>query len=347
MLKLSGILSWLTISKLFQNLVPIKKNKTSVLTAEQNKTHSTSKEIIYYIHGWQHDTELESLIFESTNKTITNYYASLNTIGYTLYTLSWFPFAQGKEVKEIQKKIWMPSIPLEKKIKLKNKPQTVIDVLEQHYIKTIKKHPGKKNRLVGHSLGAQAALRLAEQIIEHYPSQKYLWPSRIALLDPAFVKGNYEHFENKNALELSLELIDKLKNMAGIAFECYRSSLLTHNPIVGLSNSALIGKMAFVDLKLDYIPFFHLAARHSESKNFYFGSFFSSPKGESNQSIQHALSSEEDTKKRVDCLFHQIEGKFTSKPGAMIFRHHHTKNLNCKNKINDINNFKENQPKNF
>jgi len=282
---------------------------------EQLSTKKSQQDIIHYIHGWQRNlNQLESLKIDVFNHTTVDYEDKLHKMGYIFNQLSWHNDAHHVEVKTVQERLWQ-SPPLEQQ----HASPSVLDRLETQYMKKVHLHPLKENRIVGHSLGAQAALRLAERIIMHNPHKPHLWPKRIALIDPAFIKGRFIHFDNKNALELSLALIERLKNQYNIAFECYRSSILTHNPFVGLSNDPLVRLMAFVELKPAYIPFYDIQSRHMASKHYYFESFFSTPQGQRKEHIQHAQTTNELTKSYQDLYFKQSCSGLSDQPHRMIF----------------------------
>ncbi|MEM1009842.1 MAG: hypothetical protein AAGJ35_12660, partial [Myxococcota bacterium] len=127
-------------------------------------------------------------------------------------------------------------------------------------------------RWAGHSLGSQLAVAAASILLNQYPQQKHLLPQRIALLDPAYLKGPRPFLNQstvaKTALQKAQELI-----LSGVVLESYRSSALVSNPIVGDANEALLKQTAFTELRPHYFRFDEQHRKHMVAKWQYLWSF--------------------------------------------------------------------------
>lgn len=274
------------------------------------KSEKSPIEAVHYIHGWQQNpSNPESLHYQNSMNELIDFSIELPKIGYSVNMLSWHEHAVTLDVRKAQDKLWQPSSRFEKSSKI-----SVIDLLENQYLEYINAYPKIQHRIAGHSLGSQAALKLTYQIIKNHPFNKDIWPQRVALLDPAFMKGNYDDYQSKNSLELCLEYIDELKRN-NIAVECYRSSIVSNNWLIGLSNSQLIGKVPFVDIRSPHLAMFDLVRRHMEAKYFYFQSFKDPP-----QTISpHAQLSKKDLDALQNTYFDQEQIKSSSFPPTMKF----------------------------
>ncbi len=275
------------------------------------KSPTPTNEVIHYIHGWQQNpSNPESLRYQDENNQVIDFSKELPKIGYAINSLSWHEEALEPNVRKAQDKLWQPSSRFEKSSAL-----SVIDLLENQYLDKIKDYPFIEHRIAGHSLGSQAALKLTYQIIKNHPEHQEIWPQRVALLDPAFMKGSYSHYHSKNALELCLDYIEELKKHH-IAVECYRSSIVSNNWLIGLSNSKLIGKIPFVDLTPDHLFQFDLVGRHMAAKYFYFESFKNPPE----ETVPHAKLSKKELQHLDSSYFTQeFDANTSSFPSSMKF----------------------------
>lgn len=283
---------------------------SDLIQSIERRTRFSSYDHVYYIHGWQpkalpfwpfngiENDARDKLILENNDKKIDFYdYAAMNNL--VLKSLIWKEDATDSEVRNVQKKLWIPD-------------SKVIHTLKNSLNKDLLSYKrDKPYRLVGHSLGAQAAILLAYNI-RHLPMSKGL--KRITLLDPAFLKDDHIY-----TLDETINMIDYLKRHHDIQFECFQSSEMTNNPFIGHSNIKLHNYMSYVRLKPEFIPFFEQAQRHSHAKNFYFLSFFKQPRTTKGELVQCAQSSLEECAKNDQCFFEQIGGFLSQNPQTMLF----------------------------
>ena len=260
------------------------------------------RESLYYIHGWQGQGYCpETFEFQqhlSGEVIDLAEYAAENH--HELKALYW-PEAIGPEVRGVQHKLWQKDSPAIIKLE-----EQLLHHLNEHGCE----HPF---RLIGHSLGAQAAVLLAYRLHEQ-EHQCLNSLQRITLLDPAFLKS-----WRLSPLKRTIKMIQTLKQEHSLLFDCYQSSEIVDNNLIGERNRALRGHLSFIRLKPRFLPFFAQAKRHSHAKNFYFLSLSQTPKTLEGHRSQCAQSSQEETAQNDRCFFEQVEGLSKEQPELMIF----------------------------
>jgi pimeloyl-ACP methyl ester carboxylesterase len=263
-------------------------NKT-IIRSFHHVPVTDSKEIIFYIHGWQRS--LRSLEQES-NRT---FISALEKQGYIFQNLTWHEEAYSFDVREAQHRIWANE-------------GDFINRLADKVHTTLKEYPNRPFRLVGYSLGNQVALRLTQTLLSDHPFNQRFWPKRLALLEPAFVKKwTYKDSGADNSLSRSMALLRDFHDK-GIAIEVYRSSLITRTNFIGYSNTRLIEELPFpsIDINYNLKDTFNAIMTHSGIKKFYFQSFFQPPSSICGDKVQHAASTLSETREHYNCHFEQL-----------------------------------------
>ena len=257
---------------------------------ESNPYYNKNKKTLIYIHGWQEDTVTEKSrqAFERSSVGGPNHdlAAAWLTAGYNVGILYWNQFADEGEVKDAEAKIWTihgPQAMRWRKLDGSYEHYDTTDSVTRLLYKSLKNNMenfnGSELRIVGHSLGNQIALSVADLLRADIALDKIssnLLPDRIGLLDPFYSNGAKDYLNGDWAGERSRWAANRLIN-AGVAIEAYRSSAVTSSVFVGDANDSLMEKTAFTELRPWYFHSWEINEKHSAAGWHYLWSFEFSP----------------------------------------------------------------------
>lgn len=260
------------------------------------------REVIYYIHGWQRNPRLFERDYEA-HQSDPAFVSKMLEKGYVLAELLWHQASHSPEVREVQERIWAND--------------SVVDNLLMQFHRLSLENPGARFRFVGHSLGHQLALRLADRLIQDYPDNPDRWPQRLSLLEPAFVRSLNQSRSDRMLLTRSqcIKLMRQCESK-GIALEIYRSSFITRNPFIGYSNQELIKHLPYpsVDINHRWFDWAQMASTHVDIKRFYFKSFTETPNTVCGKPMQSPTTTLAQTFSHYGLHFEQIvHGKHSGK----------------------------------
>lgn len=272
---------------------------------QSNAYYVASKPTLIYIHGWQNGSTQKKNRETFNRKDAGGPDLDLANAGlaagYNVGVLYWNQFADEGEVKDAEAKIWTASGPRAMRWRnssgvYSNGPtKSVGDLLFDHYKNNMTSYTGNNVRILGHSLGNQAAIVLSKKISDAVsagtmPSR--LLPKRVALLDPFYSNQAKSWLNNRWVGEVSRTYVSELKTK-GVIFETYRTSVASSTGFIGDSNTGLKRMTAFTELKPWYFSSTQLTEKHNAAVWHYLWSFSSNPpliRGTSNQAASAKTS---------------------------------------------------------
>ena len=287
---LAGVFPDSTFSNLNAGLVFFGKDNRyqTYVPGQANQYFDSNKKTLIYIHGWQNGAteDKKRPLFDSDTMRGApgglDYAAGWIDRGYNVAIFYWNQFADEGEVKDAEAKIWTKWG--DKRMRWRNSrgdyssytgdAGNVTGILTRQYISLFANHRGGSVRIAGHSLGGQMALVAAIQIRGAWYRGEIpgvAVPSRIALLDAAFLQGGRDFLGGDWTGERARRYADMLKS-DGVLIESYRSSGATSNGLIGDSNDKLNDKTAFTELKPWYFNWFQLREKHDMAKWWYLDS---------------------------------------------------------------------------
>lgn len=248
-----------------------------------DKVYNKRAPTIIYIHGWQYNGSLDKTQETLLGRYWLKYSQEMDMIkiwreqGYNVAILSWYPFADEKEVKHAEAKIWCTEG--EKKMRWRDSQKQYHDelggsdfhiaqLLLEFYLQALSDYEGEEIRIAGHSLGSQLAVHmtyLLHQQLEDRPKNTHLQrilPKRIALLDPFFSRGKKDYLDEERISERVEKLVSTLINEHQVLFEMYRSSSKMLGLFICDQHEELLKKVAYVEWEPDFLPSRKLDDRH-------------------------------------------------------------------------------------
>ena len=248
---------------------------------------------VIFVHGWQNGVtergERESLRyrFRDNNDDI-----DIDTAdawvesGWNVGVFYWTQFADEREVKDAEAKIWSSSGRRGMRWRLcdGSYTETVMpaggagELFYDAYTAAMSDYRGNDVRIVGHSLGNQMAVRLAHQVktaIDAGTLPSNLLPNRVALLDPFWSKGSKDYLGGQWTGAVIRDLVGDLLD-DGVVFEHYKNSNI-NDFAIGDRNDSLSDRIGETELIPGWISRFNQAARHTVSTYLYFHGFAHAP----------------------------------------------------------------------
>lgn len=279
-------------------------NYAKAIPGQSNPYYNKYKKTIIYIHGWQQNSSVDKTreSFDVSNRggPSQNIAEGWLTAGYNVGILYWNQFADEREVKNAEAKIWSTNGPKNMRWRhadgnYRNAPSAnnVTQLLYQSLTANMVGFQGAELRITGHSLGNQLALTVSDALSTNVQANRIsrnLLPKRVALLDPFYSNGGKSYLGNDWVGERALSITNRLIRQ-GVAVEAYRSSPVTSTVFAGDENKALIQKVAFVELKPWFLPAWDLVKKHSVARWHYFWSFSFNPPSIRNSSADGASAS--------------------------------------------------------
>ena len=261
---------------------PNNQNQRAI-RGQANPYFNPSRPTIIYIHGWQKNTTV-ALVRENFNRLAVNDSADVARPwidrGWNVGIFYWNQLADENEVKDAEAKIhttngtlftnatrWRDSSGVYRL----GPALTVTQQFVNAYKSAMAGYIGSEVRLAGHSLGAQLAITGASALWREknagtLPAQ--LVPTRVALLDHAFLGGPKSWIGNKWTGQVARELVSQ--NRSQIIYENYRSSGATSTGFIGDTNQGLIDMTPFVEVIPGMYGAFDFNNKHVFAMGYYF-----------------------------------------------------------------------------
>lgn len=279
-------------------------NYEKAIPGHSNAYYNKYKKTVIYIHGWQQDSSVnkrrESFDVSDRGGPSQNIAEGWLNAGYNVGVLYWNQFADEREVKDAEAKIWSGNGPKNMRWRRSDgnysnasTSNSVTQLLYNSLKTNMAGFQGAELRITGHSLGNQLALTISDALradVQANNITNKLLPKRVALLDPFYSNGGKSYLGNDWTGERARDIADRLISQ-GVAIEAYRSSPVTSTVFVGDKNSGLIDKVAFVELKPWYFAAWDLGKKHSAARWHYFWSFSFNPPSIRNSSSDGASAS--------------------------------------------------------
>lgn len=317
------------------------KENTSIKAeaGKVNANYNADKPTVIYVHGWQNGSTVlgsrETFNYSENDSTygIDNDSADawINK-GWNIGVFYWEQFADETEVKDAEAKIWSNQGPRGMRYKTTdgsystnaNISVSASELFYQAYASAMNGYMGNNIRIAGHSLGNQMAIAVTEKInsnIENGDLAANLLPSRVALLDPFYSKGDKSFLGDRTTGEVAVNHVKVLRN-EGVLFEYYQTSGIT-DLWIGDANEDLKELTAYVSVRPWYIPSYGIADKHIAAPNLYFLSFNSDAPDEVRlrwwsriRTGKHALSAATTDARLIEMMssnyyWDQVEGRYT------------------------------------
>lgn len=259
---------------------------------QPNPFYDPNQPIVIYVHGWASNSVEKGthpgFRDNANGGPDTDITVAWKQKGWNVGIMYWDQFADEDEVKHAEAKVWSHKGP--KRMRWRTPSGTyndsdvplgksASDLLFTELTQALAKHKRPIIRLVGHSLGSQMVLAIGEKIVKGIREgsvPRHLLPTRIALLDPAFLKGDRDYLNNQTTGTRGRTAASILQS-EGVLLEAYRSSSVTSNPFIGDANKKLLEMTAFTELKPHYFQLWELVQKHMMAKWYYFWSMSFAP----------------------------------------------------------------------
>ncbi len=306
------------------------------VSGQANPYFNANKPTVIYIHGWQLDSTKKKLR-EDFDRSAFNAPSDVAqgwiSAGWNVGIFYWNQFADEGEVKDAEGKIWSVNGP--RKMRWRDSAgnyhdgpaQNVSELFLASYKSAMSSYAGSNVRLAGHSLGNQVAVHATTLILNEINAGRLTSrakPTRVALLDPAYLQGGRDYLGGKWTGEQAREEVPLAKQQ-GVIFETIRSSGSTSNGFVGDANTGLLKMTAFSELKPWQYGAFDFANKHKVVVAHYFWSFsFSPPRINNSNDIGASAATSDDRIRDLmnsnKKLVHR-DGKYTVNPGDDVFEY--------------------------
>ncbi len=259
-------------------------------TGASNAYFNPTKPTMIYIHGWQKDATPNQRreTFDRQNAQAgVDLTTAWKNAGWNVGICYWNQFADESEVKDAEAKVWSAAGPQGMRWRKADGSYstTTINVsagtmCANAIASAMGNFSGSQLRLVGHSLGSQMVINVAQQLSDKVDANQLpikARPGRVALLDPAFLKDARPYLNNRWTGEVARGIVSFLKTK-GVIFEAYRSSGVTSNGFIGDANYDLLKMCAFTELVSGYYGTTDFASKHEVAVWWYFWSMsFAAP----------------------------------------------------------------------
>jgi uncharacterized protein YjdB len=254
-------------------------------TGAANSYFNPAKPTMIYIHGWQKGAT-QGLRRETFDRSEAQAGIDLTTAwknaGWNVGICYWNQFADENEVKDAEAKVWSAAGPQAMRWRKADGSYgasalniSAGTMCANAIASALANIPATSQlRLVGHSLGSQMVINVAQQLSDKVDAGQLpakARPARVALLDPAFLKDARSYLNNRWTGEVARGIVSFLKTK-GVIFEAYRSSGVTSNGFIGDANYDLLKMCAFTELESSYYGITDFANKHEMAVWWYFWS---------------------------------------------------------------------------
>lgn len=272
-----------------------------------------------YVHGWESDTTERTFreAYDWSADGGPDLYLAQGWIdaGWNVGVFYWNQLADEPRVGDAEAKIWsvrgargMRWRDVDGDFHDDGPPLPVGRLFYDHYRAALSGYTGDNVRIVGHSLGNQAAVAVVGWILDGVEAgeiDRTLVPDRLVLLDPYYGSGTRPYLDDRStgahARAIAIRAIE-----AGVLLEIHRTSVLSGSPLVGDPNPELIARAAFSQLKPRYFSALRVVKRHIAAPWHYFWSIqFPPPAIEGSEAQGLSASTDPD---RVRALMVSDEG---------------------------------------
>lgn len=259
-------------------------NAAKAVNGSASAYYNPANPTMIYIHGWQPGTtkllQRETFDRSADSGIVQDLTAGWKRNNWNMGIFYWNQFADEGDVKVAEDKIWPVLSPAgaPKSLSWINSAgvvsykdnngvtltQSTAQMFVAAYKQAMKGYTGNDIRLVGHSLGSQMVIvgaKLISDAVDRGEIPGNLRPTRIALLDPAFLSGSRAYLGNRWPGEVARDYVDALK-AKGVIVEAIRSSPATSTGLIGDSNVALLNKTAFREIKPWYFGALDITNKH-------------------------------------------------------------------------------------
>jgi uncharacterized protein YjdB len=308
-----------------------------------NPYFGANKPTVIFVHGWQKDNvprgKRETFNYklnDPTNGVDVNLADAWITAGWNIGIFYWDQFADEPEVKNAETKIWTGAGPQGMRWRACDGSYSSVgapvvsaaQLFYEAYVSAMAGYTGGNVRFVGHSLGNQMVTRTATMINDNIAAQRIpasVRPTRVALMDPFWSKGEKSYLNNRWTGEVAREHVSALKT-AGMIFERYKSSNI-NDLFVGDSNQPLTTMIGQTELIPGWISNLDQGGRHIAAPNMYFRSlaFIAPPECDEDAVCSGTAASARTSDARIremmssSYVWIQTAGQNTEVPGDNLF----------------------------
>ena len=260
------------------------QTEASKAVGQANSYFDPTRPTVIYIHGWQKgatQARNRETFVRSQAQTTTDLTSAWKQAGWNVGLCYWNQFADEDEVKDAEAKVWVANGPRAMRWRnasgnYSNGPALSAGTLCANSIaNAMRGYRGTHLRLVGHSLGSQMVINVAQQLSDAVDRSELpvaVRPARVALLDPAFLKDARSYLNNRWPGEVARGVVSYLKTR-NVIFEAYRSSGASSNGFIGDDNYGLLKMTAFSELVSSYYQLWQFGEKHEMAVWWYFWSF--------------------------------------------------------------------------
>ncbi|MCX6110916.1 MAG: hypothetical protein NTZ90_15080 [Proteobacteria bacterium] len=257
-----------------------------------NRFFDVHKPTVIYAHGWQSNSyqsrTRENFAFDNPDIGRSQHLEDTwIDAGWNVGIFYWTQFADEYFVQNAEYKMWTPVSNVgmrwrtcDGSYRTAGSPSnSIADLYFQSYVQAMRGYQGDNIRLIGHSLGSQLALRLADLVAEGVAQDilpKALLPKRVTQLDPWW-SGSFSSAPGIGAMVAVIT--QRLKNQ-GMIFEMFKSSDILALPGGDLNPAVtqLIGETKVIPGYIkNPFPTEEVGSRHVAAPKLYFLSLASSP----------------------------------------------------------------------
>lgn len=236
-----------------------------------NPYYGASRPTVIYVHGWQRDkTPLlyrETFDRSSESGISQDLTAPWRGDGWNMGIFYWNQFADEPDVKDAEAKIWTTAGTMGMRWRRADGSyvsgqvnQTAAQLMLASYASAMAGYTGNNIRLVGHSLGSQMVVvtaKLISDAVDRGELAANLRPSRVVLLDPAFIGDPRSWLNNGTTGQAGLAIVQQLR-AKGIVFE----SLSTSSVSAATDIKAIMNETAYRELKPWYFGGLDVVGKH-------------------------------------------------------------------------------------
>ena len=293
-----------------------------------NPYYSSSAPTVIYVHGWQKDkTPLlyrETFDRSSESGIAQDLTAPWKRDNWNTGIFYWNQFADEADVKDAEAKIWTTQGATGMRWRKADGSyvsgqvnQTAAQLMLASYASAMAGYTGNNVRLVGHSLGSQMVVvtaKLISDAVDRGELPPNLRPTRVTLLDPAFIGDPRTWLNNQTTAAAGLAIVQELKTK-GIVFE----SLGTSSVAYAAEIRSIMNQTAYRDLKPWYFGALDLVGKHMAAVWTYWWEYAFAPRPLFGSSLPAASASSPDSAIRTHMqsankMVHD-QGAWTKTPG--------------------------------
>jgi len=238
-----------------------------------NAFYNPARPTMIYFHGWQNGAtqrRTRETLDRSQAQAGIDLTQTWRAAGWNVGMCFWNQYADEGDVKDAEAKVWSAAGP--RGMRWRKADGSYVSggnvsagtLCANAIASALGNFSGRQVRLVGHSLGSQMAINVAQQLSDRVDAGQLpaaARPGRVALLDPAFLRDARSYLNGRWPGEVARGIVSNLKTR-GVIFEAYRSSGSTSNGFIGDANTELLRMSAFTELVSNYYGTFQFPEKH-------------------------------------------------------------------------------------